>query len=127
MTKVEVVFTDSSNELINKTYEGRLLPLITASNFIDIVNDKLVRNQLYTSETIKVSSIVEELLLKDDKTMGLRLALAIKKINDKECDLTKRLFISEPLHFISYASPDKKEVSFSTKNGNGWLKLQEGA
>ncbi len=76
------------------------------------MKNKPLQSKLLTTESISIDKIGENY----GQLNGLRLVVAVKKIDDVE--VIKRLFVSEPLSTINHYYPVKKEVSFTTEDGN---------
>lgn len=85
------------------TYYGRMLGLIDDAEFHKIITDRKMQNRTYSVETKHLEDVVDEYI----ELGGLRLVVALKKIDDKDI-IEKWLFISEKLDMISYISTDKK-------------------
>jgi len=78
-----------------RTYEGRLLGLIDDREFSAVLEKKRYQNKLFSSETTPLNSIVSN----HSRLNGMRLALAIRKIDGKVVG-GKHLFITERLDFV---------------------------
>ena len=101
-----------SEDNISKGYQGRLLGLITGKEFNTLLKSKRLQIKFLTTESISISDIGDNY----GSLGGLRLVVAVKKIDDKE--VIKQLFVSEPLSTVNHYYPVKREISFTTENGN---------
>jgi hypothetical protein len=114
------VFT--KNESIE--YEGRLLGVITPTEFHKIVNQKKWKGRAFTSETVTLRDFASS-FPKDEDVAGLRLAIAIKK-KDRKTLVGKKLFISEPLDFISnVGKADKPDLTLNAGDSSTYIVLEK--
>lgn len=97
---------------IDKQYSGRLLGLITSEEFNALIKNKSLQTKFLTSETVGIKEINDNY----SELNGLRIVVAVKKIGDTE--VTKQLFVSEPLNMINYFYSQKNEMGLITDEDN---------
>jgi hypothetical protein len=83
---------------------GRCLGLITAAQFEGIMRLSGIESKLFTVPTTPLTDLIER-----DDLAGLRLAVAMKE-KDGEPFLTKRIFITAPIDYISSYIGDASEM-----------------
>jgi len=88
-------------------YTGRLLGLLSPKEYNAIFIKPELRNKITTVETTALLDIGNM-----EDIEGLRLAMVVKKHNDKPIS-EKLLFISEPLEHISSLDASSSEISLS--------------
>jgi len=89
------------------TFKGRLLGWISPGEFERIMALDGLQQKLYTVPTTPLMEAAER---DDDESIeGLRLALAIHKVDD-EAIIGKRIFISAPAQYVSSLVEDGSEV-----------------
>jgi len=104
---------------IDKEYQGRLLGFITNEEFNAVLKNKSLQSKFLTVE----STPIEEIAHNYETLNGLRLVVAVRKIDSK--DVMKQLFITEPLDTVSYYYPGKDEIGFITEDNNMVIAVQE--
>jgi hypothetical protein len=109
----------SAQDNIDKEYQGRMLGFITGEEFNALLKNKQLQTKFLTVESVPIEDIVKNYSVLN----GLRLVVAVKKIDEK--DVIKQLFVSEPLDTVSYYYPDKKEVGFTTEDSNMIMAVQD--
>lgn len=105
MSKKEIV----SIELVdrNRNYEGRLLGLMDDEEFYAMVTKKRVANKIFSGRTVPLGEIIDHYGKKLGELSGLRLAIAIQKI-DGEKQGGKHLFVTEKLQYITKQDSDEE-------------------
>lgn len=107
-----------------KIYEGRLLGLINDEQFAVLMREKEIQNKFLTTEAASLREIVDA----HKKMNGLRLVMAVKKIDEKNVD--KHIFVSEKLELISTSAQTDSttckdtEAAF-TGEESYWLWVEE--
>jgi hypothetical protein len=107
-----------------KMYEGRLLGLINDEQFATLMKEKEIQNKFLTTEATSLWEITEA----HKKMNGLRLCMAVKKIDNVEVD--KHIFVSEKLELISNSaktdSSTHKDIEAAfTGEESYWLWVEE--
>lgn len=97
--KITVELSDNK-----KTYQGRLLGLIDDKEFHCIMKHRSTQNKIFSGETKPLKEIIDSY----QNLEGLRLVVALKKIDGKSVLGKKQLFISEKLNYIASQTTDKK-------------------
>lgn len=100
-------------------YIGRFLGFIKDDEFNAICQSKTAAGKIESKETKPLIEICQ----KHDDLTGHRLVMVIKKVNNTDI-LSKQLFISERLSFISSVDPFSKKAVFVSENENN-LVMQE--
>jgi len=94
-----------------RTYEGRLLGLITDKEFASLVSNVDIQKKCYTSATMPLSEVVDNY----EDLEGYRIAVAVKKV-DSVPVTGQKLFITERLSLISYLNTDRS-AGITGENG----------
>jgi len=101
-------------------YKGRLLGLITDSEFNAILKSGSLQKKVATKETIPLEEITDN----HKDLSGYRLVLAIRS-KDGITSVGKKLFISERLHLMSYVRASRGECGI-TAESDSYLFIKEG-
>lgn len=88
-----------------KEYVGRLLGLITDTEFYAIKEDTAMRNRIITAETVPVAEINQV----SGTAAGMRLAFSLRQIEGQS--VFKKMLITERIEMISSFDATKKELA----------------
>jgi len=107
-----------------KIYEGRLLGLIDDKQFTILVNEKEIQRKFLTTEATPLREIVDNYR----KMNGLRLVMAVKKVNGEDAD--KHLFVSEKLELLANSGKTDSNAYSDVEAGftgeeSYWLWVEE--
>lgn len=105
---VEIEVYNNGNPLC---YEGRLLGCISEKEYLATIGSEELQKKMLSVETTPCMAIADI-----DNIEDLRLVLAIKKKNNKEV-LGKKLFITEPIDFVSNIV-DTRDITLVGKKGS---------
>jgi len=115
------VYGEANNK--SKLYEGRLLGLVDDAEFNALVRSSVVQNRCITKATMPLTNITDcKEFDTTDGLKGLRLVMAVKKQGHVEC-LSKKLFGTEKLDYISTVKDGGKTASFT--GPNSWMTIKE--
>ena len=102
----------------NRVYEGRLLGLVDDGQFHALMTKKRLQNKILSGATVPLKEIQENYKAGFG---GLRMVLAIRKINDNTIG-GKHMFISERLDYIG--NEDGKGIGILGED-NGYYMVEE--
>lgn len=107
----------------NRSYKGRLLGLLDDEEFHAMVMKKRIANKIFSGRTVPLDEIIDYYGKKLGDLRGLRLALAIRRI-DGEKQGGKHLFITEKLQYIT--KQDSGEMCLLGEDDEYYVVRKEG-